>query len=40
MRLIDRDFGLGIVHKTNVGEYKRIISEYKAPEIVVEKKYN
>jgi hypothetical protein len=39
MRLIDRDFGLGIVHKTNVGEYQRIISEYTAPEIVVEKKY-
>jgi hypothetical protein len=39
MRLIDRDFGLGIIHKTNVGEYQRIISEYTAPEIVVEKKY-
>ena len=39
MRLIDRDFGLGIVAKNNVGEYQRIISEYEAPEIVVEKKY-
>ena len=39
LRLIDRDFGLGIVAKNNVGEYQRIISEYEAPEIIVEKKY-
>ena len=30
--LIDRDFGLCISGKTNVGKYKRIVSEYKQPE--------
>jgi len=30
---IDQEFGLGISHKgTNIGEYKRIIAEYKQPE--------
>lgn len=32
LKLIDRDFGLGITHGTNTNEYKRIISEYKQPE--------
>jgi hypothetical protein len=30
--LIDRDFGLCISGKTNVGKYKRIVSDYKQPE--------
>jgi len=30
---IDQDFGLGISHKgTNIGEYKKILAEYKQPE--------
>jgi len=30
---IDQDFGLGISHKgTNIGEYKKIVAEYKQPE--------
>jgi hypothetical protein len=33
LRMIDRDFGLGIAGSgENVGQYKRIISEYKQPE--------
>jgi DNA primase len=37
LRLIDRDFGLGIVGKPTE-EYKRIVSEYKQPEL--EKRYS
>ena len=32
LRLIDRDFGLGILPEHNSGEYKRIKSSYKQPE--------
>lgn len=32
LRMIDRDFGLGIASGENLGEYKRIVSEYKQPE--------
>lgn len=32
LKMIDKDFGLGISTKENIGEYKRIISEYKQPE--------
>lgn len=38
LKLIDRDFGLGICSESNKGEYKRIISEYKQP--VESKKYS
>ena len=33
LRLIDRDFGLGIESGENIGSYKKIVSEYKQPEI-------
>jgi hypothetical protein len=32
LKLIDRDFGLGITPGTNTNEYKKIIAEYKQPE--------
>jgi DNA primase len=32
LKMIDRDFGLGISSKENIGEYKKIVSEYKQPE--------
>lgn len=32
LKIIDRDFGLGIVSESNIGEYKKIISAYKQPE--------
>jgi hypothetical protein len=32
LRIIDKEFGLGISDVSNVGEYKRIVSEYKQPE--------
>lgn len=32
LRLIDNDFGLGILSGVSSGEYKQIISEYKQPE--------
>ena len=33
LRLIDRDFGLGISSGTNTGEYKTITAGYKQPEV-------
>jgi len=30
--MIDKDFGLGIVNFENVGEYKKIVQQYKQPE--------
>lgn len=32
LRLVDRDFGLGLTSGTNTGEYKRIVKEYQQPE--------
>lgn len=32
LKMIDRDFGLGITSNHNLGEYKKITSEYKQPE--------
>ena len=32
LRMIDRDFGLGIVNGKPTEEYKRVVSEYKQPE--------
>lgn len=32
LRMIDRDFGLGITKGTNTGEYKKIVKEYQQPE--------
>ena len=32
LRIIDRDFGLGITKGTNTGEYKKIVKEYQQPE--------
>ena len=32
LKLIDREFGLGICSEYNVGKYKKIVSEYKQPE--------
>jgi len=31
LKLIDRDFGLGLTRDTNTQEYKRIVAEYKQP---------
>jgi len=31
LKVIDKDFGLGIVSNNNIGEYKNITSEYKQP---------
>lgn len=33
LRLIDKDFGLGILSGTDTQEYKKIVAEYKQPEI-------
>jgi DNA primase len=38
LRLIDRDFGLGITTGKGTGEYKKIVSAYKQPDI--EKRYS
>jgi hypothetical protein len=38
LRMIDRDFGLGLSTGVMTGEYKKIISEYKQPDI--EKRYS
>jgi hypothetical protein len=38
LKLIDRDFGLGLSTGVVTGEYKKIISDYKQPEI--EKRYS
>jgi hypothetical protein len=38
LKMIDRDFGLGLSTGVITGEYKKIISEYKQPEI--EKRYS
>jgi hypothetical protein len=38
LKMIDRDFGLGFSTGVMTGEYKKIISEYKQPEI--EKRYS
>jgi len=32
LKMVDRDFGLGIISTTGVGEYKKITAEYKQPE--------
>ena len=40
LRMIDRDFGLGISTKENLGEYKRITGDYKQPEQEVGKHYS
>jgi len=40
LKLIDRDFGLGISSEENVGEYKKIVSQYKQPEEIKEKHYS
>ena len=39
LMMIDRDFGLGIMSRYNVGEYKRIKAEYKQPEEALGKRY-
>lgn len=33
LKMIDRDFGLGIESRENIGEYKRIVQDYKQPVI-------
>jgi hypothetical protein len=38
LKLIDKDFGLGISSGTSTEEYKKIVSEYKQPQI--EKRYS
>lgn len=38
LRLIDKDFGLGIANGSSTGEYKKITSSYKQPE--TEKRYS
>ena len=40
LKKIDADFGLGICSSKNIGEYKRIKSEYKQPEEIKEKHYS
>jgi hypothetical protein len=40
LRLIDKDFGLGICNSSNIGEYKKIVSTYKQPEDCKEKHYS
>ena len=40
LKKIDSDFGLGICSSENIGEYKRIKSEYKQPEEIKEKHYS
>ena len=40
LKIVDRDFGLGISDVSNLGEYKRIVSEYKQPEECKEKHYS
>jgi len=40
LKLIDRDFGLGICDTSRVGEYKKITSTYKQPEDCKEKHYS
>lgn len=40
LKIIDRDFGLGICDTSHVGEYKRIVSDYKQPEESKEKHYS
>jgi hypothetical protein len=40
LRKIDEEFGLGIASSKNIGEYKRIKSEYKQPEEIKEKHYS
>lgn len=39
LKMIDRDFGLGISSNVNVGQYKKIVNEYKQP-VEIEKKYS
>ena len=39
LKMIDRDFGLGISSTQNIGEYKRIKSSYKQPEEELGKRY-
>jgi len=38
LKMIDKDFGLGLSDGKSTGEYKRIVSEYKQPEM--EKRYS
>lgn len=40
LRLIDKDFGLGISDSSNLGRYEKIVSSYKQPEQVKEKHYS
>ena len=40
LQLIDKDFGLGLSGKININKYKRIVADYKQPEIEEEKKYS
>lgn len=40
MLMIDRDFGLGIASSHNVGEYRRIVAQYKQPEEELGKRYS
>ena len=40
LRKIDCDMGLGFNSKENVGEYKKIVSQYKQPEEIKEKHYS
>ena len=40
LRKIDYDMGLGFNSKENVGEYKKIVSQYKQPEEIKEKHYS
>jgi len=37
LRIVDKELGLGICDTSNVGEYKKIVSEYKQPEEDTEK---
>jgi hypothetical protein len=40
LRIIDAQFGLGIVSGVDTGEYKRIKSQYKQPEETIGKRYS
>lgn len=40
LKMIDRDFGLGIIPEHNSGEYRRIRAEYKQPEESLGKRYS
>ena len=40
LKMIDKEFGLGIMPEHDTGKYKRILAEYKQPEEILGKRYS